>query len=74
MELLDWLMHARIGSVCVRVEMADHFHRSSDSFFTYQLETLILLLFAGSLTGVSWPFDNSRDASPTMMGKHGAPR
>ncbi len=29
---------------------------------------------AGSLAGVSWRFDNSRDASPTMMGKFGAPR
>ncbi len=29
---------------------------------------------AGSLTGVSWRLGNSRDASPTMMGKCGTPR
>ncbi len=28
---------------------------------------------AGSLTDVSWRFDSSRVASPTMMGKYGAP-
>ncbi len=28
---------------------------------------------AGSLTGVSWQYDNSRVASPTMMGRFGAP-
>ncbi len=29
---------------------------------------------AGSLRGVSWRFDNSKDASPYMIGKYGAPR
>ncbi len=28
---------------------------------------------AGSPTGVSWRFNKSRDASPTMMGRYGAP-
>ncbi len=29
--------------------------------------------YAGVLTGVSWRFDNRRDASPTMMWRFGAP-
>ncbi len=68
------LQYVQSSQICVIINL-----RPSQVHFSFHVVVVVCGThlwqdIAGSLTKVSWWFDNSRVASPTMMGNYGAPR